>query len=88
MHKRRRLTPELRRQEILDAAVLLLREKGMATRVEDVTLAAGAAKGTFFTCFPSWDDLLEAVRAHHIAEFAVGNVFSPQSEEWSRVLPN
>jgi len=63
--KRRRLTPDARRVELLEAAIAVLRERGPAdTRVEDITNAAGAAKGTFYLYFPSWDDLLVAVRAH------------------------
>ncbi len=33
-------------------------------RVSDVTAAAGVAKGTFYVHFPSWDDLVVAVRDH------------------------
>lgn len=89
MLKRRRLTPEIRKQEILAAAIPLLKDKGMATRVEDVAAAAGAAKGTFFTCFATWDDLLEAVRAHHIAAFrAVMVPVRPSTlADWQNVLP-
>jgi AcrR family transcriptional regulator len=89
MQKRRRLTPQSRRQEILAAAIKLLREKGIATRVEDITSAAGAAKGTFFTCYASWDDLLEAVRAHHIASFNASNALTlPDTVMgWHKLLP-
>jgi AcrR family transcriptional regulator len=62
---RRRLSPESRRQELLDAAIRVLREQGPdSCRVEDVTCEAGTAKGNFYRYFPTWDDLLAAVRSH------------------------
>jgi AcrR family transcriptional regulator len=66
---RRRLEPEARRAEILDAAWRVLRRDGAGARVEDIVREAGAAKGTFYLYFPSWDDLLEAVRERIFAEF-------------------
>jgi AcrR family transcriptional regulator len=66
---RRRLRPEARKLEILEAAERLLQEGGARVRVEDVVRAAGVAKGTFFLYFPSWDDLLEAIRERLIAQF-------------------
>lgn len=67
---RRRLPPEERRREILDAAEQLLNAHGARVRVEDVCREAGVAKGTFFLYFPSWDDLLETIRDRLVAEFA------------------
>jgi AcrR family transcriptional regulator len=62
---RRRLRPDARRTELLDAAVRALRERGPAAcRVEDVTAAAGTAKGNFYRYFPTWEALLIAVRDH------------------------
>jgi AcrR family transcriptional regulator len=62
---RRRLSPGARRTELLDAAVRVLRERGAAAcRVEDVTAAAGTAKGNFYRYFPTWEALLIAVRDH------------------------
>lgn len=66
---RRRLEPEARRQEILEAAERLLRRNGPDVRVEDVVREARAAKGTFFVYFPTWDDLLEAIRGRIIKSF-------------------
>ncbi|MBN1946706.1 MAG: TetR/AcrR family transcriptional regulator [Bradymonadales bacterium] len=69
--RRRRLAPDDRRAELLDAAIDVLRELGPdKARVEDVTNAAGAAKGTFYLYFPSWDDLLVAVRDRLIFTYA------------------
>ncbi|MBS0362359.1 MAG: TetR/AcrR family transcriptional regulator [Proteobacteria bacterium] len=70
---RRRLKPEARRQEIVEAAERLLQAHGAQVRVEDVAREAGVAKGTFFLYFPTWDDLLEAVRDRLIARFDANN---------------
>lgn len=68
--KRRRLRPEARRVELLEAALSVLRSRGpMNARVEDVTEAAGAAKGTFYLYFSSWEDLLVEVRAHILSKY-------------------
>jgi AcrR family transcriptional regulator len=68
--KRRRLRPDKRRVELLEAALSVLRSLGpMNARVEDVTEAAGAAKGTFYLYFSSWDDLLVEVRAHILSKY-------------------
>jgi AcrR family transcriptional regulator len=62
---RRRLPPAARRAELLDAAIGVLRSQGPeGCRVEDITNAAGTAKGNFYRYFPTWDDLLIAVRDH------------------------
>lgn len=68
--KRRRLRPDARRVELLQAALRVLREKGpLDARVEDVTEAAGAAKGTFYLYFSSWDDLLIQIRGHLLSTY-------------------
>ncbi|REE98425.1 TetR/AcrR family transcriptional regulator [Thermomonospora umbrina] len=60
---RRRLSPAERRAELIDAAVRVLREQGEpVNRAAAVTAAAGAAKATFYVYFPSWEDMLAAVR--------------------------
>jgi AcrR family transcriptional regulator len=70
---RRRLAPDDRRSELLEAAIDVLRDLGpRAARVEDVTRAARAAKGTFYLYFPSWDDLLVAVRDRLVSAYAAG----------------
>jgi len=62
---RRRLAPDARRTELIEAAVRVLRERGpQACRVEDVTAEAGTAKGNFYRYFQTWDALLVAVRDH------------------------
>lgn len=67
--QRRRLQPEARKREIVEAAERLLQAHGARVRVEDVVREAGVAKGTFFLYFPTWDDLLETVRQRLVAEF-------------------
>jgi AcrR family transcriptional regulator len=66
---RRRLQPEARKLEIVEAAERLLQAHGSRVRVEDVVREAGVAKGTFFLYFPTWDDLLETVRQRLVSEF-------------------
>lgn len=79
MQLRRRLTPDARRGEILEAAEKLLVRRGLSVRVEDIVAEAGAAKGTFYACFESWDELLEAIRSrragtyHQLADAAVAS---------------
>jgi AcrR family transcriptional regulator len=64
-HARRRLKPEVRRAELVNAALTVLRGRDPGeVRVEDVTREAGAAKGTFYLYFSSWNELLVAVRSH------------------------
>jgi AcrR family transcriptional regulator len=58
---RRRLQPEDRRRELLDAGEALVRRHGSGVRISDVVQAAGAAKGTFYVYFPTWDDFLLAL---------------------------
>lgn len=88
--KRRRLAPEERREEIYQAAVRLLIGRGPEIRVEDVVAEAGAAKGTFYTCFPTWDDLLEEIRARKSADLLrdMASALTPKTdEEWRMALP-
>jgi AcrR family transcriptional regulator len=70
---RRRLQPEARKLEIVEAAERLLQVHGSRVRVEDVVREAGVAKGTFFLYFPTWDDLLETVRQRLVSEFDTAN---------------
>jgi AcrR family transcriptional regulator len=67
--QRRRLHPEARKREIVEAAERLLQANGARVRVEDVVREAGVAKGTFFLYFPTWDDLLETVRDRLVSAF-------------------
>jgi len=67
---RRRLAPDARKVELLEAAERVLRKRGAAeTRVADVARAAGAAKGTFYLYFASWEDLLRELRKRAFSTF-------------------
>ena len=56
--KRRKIEPEQRRAEILSAAMVLFAENGFAaTRMEDVAVRAGIAKGTVYLHFPDKEAL-------------------------------
>ena len=56
--KRERRDPELRRAEILKAALACFAERGFAaTRMEDVAARAGIAKGTVYLHFPDKERL-------------------------------
>ena len=61
---RRRVTkaPDVRREELLDIALELCRTDGFESmNVEQVTRAAGVAKGTFYHYFASKDAMLEQI---------------------------
>ena len=51
------------RERLLDAAILVIGEKGFdASSVEDFVAAADVSRGTFYNYFPTMEDLLRAVR--------------------------
>src|SRR6266508_5953407 len=53
---------EVRRQELVDAAVAVFSAKGVAAAsVDDIVRAAGVAKGTFYLYFATKDDAVNAV---------------------------
>lgn len=86
---RRRLHPEARKLEIVEAAERLLQAHGSAVRVEDVVREAGVAKGTFFLYFPTWDDLLEAIRARLVSGFDAAHPLPTEVEgavDWPSLL--
>jgi AcrR family transcriptional regulator len=86
---RRRLDPEVRREEIIEAAERLLKRYGPDVRVEDVVRKAAAAKGTFYVYFPTWDDLLETIRGRIIKAFDEANPVqfgAGAALDWPRVL--
>lgn len=76
---------------------MLKRRGPTECRVEDVTTEAGTAKGNFYRYFPTWDDLLLAVRDHlqdeyrqelesRYAERAVTDWWAALDEEIDRFL--
>ncbi len=59
---RRRLAPEQRRLELLEAGERIIRRKGSNARVEDIVQAANASKGTFYVYFETWESFLLELR--------------------------
>lgn len=67
--KRTTKAPEVRRQDLMDAAVRVFKDKGIArTTVSDITTAADVAKGTFYLYFDSKDQLLGALKERFVDE--------------------
>ncbi|MFI7705576.1 TetR/AcrR family transcriptional regulator [Nonomuraea sp. NPDC049480] len=67
---RRRLTPEARRSELIDAAIRLLDSGQNVTNwVQAVTAEADAAKGTFYVYFSSWEEMLVAIRDRVLRDY-------------------
>jgi TetR/AcrR family transcriptional regulator, transcriptional repressor for nem operon len=66
----RRQPPDVRREQILDAAQQVLLRRGPdAATVADVAEAAALAKGTVYLYFPSKAELLAALRARYFERF-------------------
>lgn len=62
---------EVRREELMDAAERLFLAKGVgATSVDEIVMAAGVAKGTFYIHFASKDHLLAALQQRFVTAFA------------------
>src|SRR5437588_12373184 len=83
-------SPEDRRQEILDAAVKVFKDKGVSkSTVADIAEAAGVAKGTVYLYFGSKEHLLAALRDRHVDELLahVSDLLSQagQGDWWSLV---
>ena len=58
---------EMRKENLYAAAVTLFRDRGFdETRVEEITQAAGVAKGTFFNYFPTKEDVLLYIGERHM----------------------
>src|SRR3954466_8701052 len=69
--RRRRQPPDVRRDQILDAAEEVLLSNGLnATTVADVAEAAGIAKGTVYLHFESKTELMAGLRARHVEHFS------------------
>jgi AcrR family transcriptional regulator len=69
--ERRRVVkdPDVRRQELMDAALRVFHEKGLTkATVSDVTDEAGVAKGTFYLYFDSKEHLLGALKDRFVDE--------------------
>ena len=67
----RRRPPDVRREQILDAAERVLVERGLAaTTMADVAEGAAVAKGTVYLYFESKAELLAGLRARYFERFA------------------
>jgi TetR/AcrR family transcriptional repressor of nem operon len=67
----RRQPPDVRREQILDAAERVLVGRGLAaTTMAEVAEAASVAKGTVYLYFASKADLLAGLRARYFEDFA------------------
>jgi AcrR family transcriptional regulator len=68
--RRERKAPEVRRQQILEAAAELFIERGISsTSMAQVAGAAGVAKGTPYLYFESKDELLSELRTRYLDEW-------------------
>jgi AcrR family transcriptional regulator len=62
---------EVRRRELVEAAVAVFSAKGVAAAsVDDIVRAAGVAKGTFYLYFKTKDDAVNAVAAAMVEDVA------------------
>ncbi|SMF08765.1 transcriptional regulator, TetR family [Tistlia consotensis] len=63
---------EQRRDDLMAAAEALFLEQGIeATTVEQITVAAGVAKGTFYLQFKTKEELLDALRRRFVERYLV-----------------
>jgi AcrR family transcriptional regulator len=65
-HKKKSRT----RRQLLDAAVDVLAERGEGFSIADVATQAGVSHGTFYNYFGDREELLDALVAHIVEEFA------------------
>ncbi len=66
-YSKRANNKEMRKENLYAAAVTLFRQRGFdETRVEEITQAAGVAKGTFFNYFPTKEDVLLYIGERHM----------------------
>jgi AcrR family transcriptional regulator len=67
---RRRELPEVRREQLLDAAAAVFLDRGLAeATMADMAEAAGVAKGTVYLYFDSKSALLTALRARYTGQW-------------------
>lgn len=62
--------PQIRRNEILDAAEILFHDRGYhKTMVSDIVKEIGAAQGTFYYYFSSKEEIIEGLIDRHLSKF-------------------
>ncbi len=78
--------PSERRAELLDAALRLFLDQGVApTTIEQITAGASVAKGTFYLHFSSKDDVLAALHERFVQELVAKSaaaVSQRAKEDW------
>ncbi len=83
--KLRTKQPEIRRDQLLDAAEKLFATKGLIeTTVADIAEEAGVAKGTFYLYFPSKDHCVVAVKKR-LADEIVDRFIEVLAPEFDRL---
>mgnify|MGYP000037588066 CR=1 FL=1 len=78
--------PEIRRDELIDAAEALFLKKGFAaTSVSEIVEAADVAKGTFYLYFKTKDDVLAALRSRFVDGFCeqIDAAMAGEHRDWS-----
>jgi AcrR family transcriptional regulator len=88
--KPRTKSPDLRREELMNAAQRLFLDQGVAsTTIEQITSGADVAKGTFYLYFSSKDDVRTALSERFAQELLAGItalVAKRPSLDWSGKL--
>lgn len=84
---RRRLSPEQRRLELLEAGERTIRRLGNDARVEDVVRAAEAARGTFYVYFETWEAFLLELRENIFQELnARFEQYRSDCSDWAELI--
>ena len=85
-HRPRTKPPKERSDELINAALRLFLEQGVApTTIEQITSRADVAKGTFYLYFSSKEDVLEALRERFEQEMLTkiqAAVAAKAAEDW------
>src|SRR5580698_4396368 len=78
--------PEVRREELMDAAERIFLDKGVsATSVDEIVAAADVAKGTFYLHFESKELLLLSLQRRFISTFRAdlqASMSRRRAEDW------
>jgi AcrR family transcriptional regulator len=78
---------QVRRRELLDAALALFIEKGFAAaRTEEIASRAGVSKGTLYLYFPSKEDLLKVLIAEGLSSHVALGAHGTPDDRSSRDL--
>ena len=88
--KRTTKQPDVRRRELMDAAIHVFAQKGISrSTVADITKVAGVAKGTFYLYFTSKEHLLGALKerlVNEILDHATALYSRVGQEDWESLL--